>query len=285
MLACGTSSIGEGTILPVDGGRLTLNVGGTLRWYEIASGLYIGGKLTVWKLQEETMAEWLPELGPACRRVLADEVTDDLRRVIVSGEIQAGERLREGELAAQMNVSRGPVHEALLRLEQEGLVVLERHRGAHVAILSLEDREHIYSVRRALDQVAVEYACRNGTDEDFDRTAAVLRDFTRASKSARTPAAAAEWDIRFHDSIYLAAHNEPLYRAWEVLRSQIHIFLTTRMALRPDYNESWEPDHRRLLELVRQRNTNEGLKLIRAHVQAGYERIITEPYGDDDSAG
>lgn len=221
-------------------------------------------------------------LSPALRRVLADEVTDELRRAIVSGEIVAGERLREDELAVQMSVSRGPVREALVRLEQEGLVVLERHRGARVATLSREDHEHIYSVRQALEQVAVEYACRNGTQEDFDRVEAVLQEFARASKAARTPAATAEWDIRFHDAIYLAAHNQPLYRAWEGLRSQIHCFLTTRMVVRPDYNDTWGADHALILPLLREGKKLEGSKLIRTHVQGGYQRILAELYGDED---
>ncbi|MEV4624243.1 GntR family transcriptional regulator [Asanoa sp. NPDC049573] len=226
------------------------------------------------------MVQTLPALGPARRRVLTDEVTDDLRRAIVSGEIPAGERLREDELAAQMKVSRGPIREALVRLEQEGLVVLERHRGARVFTLSREDHEHLYSVRRALDQIAVDYACRNATPEDFARMEQILAEFNRAGRAARTPPAVADWDIRFHDSVYLAAHNAPLYRAWEGLRSQIHSVLTTRMALRQDYKDSWEPDHRHLVNLLQQRKKADALRFIRNHVAAGYERIVADLYKD-----
>ncbi|MFC6083570.1 GntR family transcriptional regulator [Sphaerisporangium aureirubrum] len=220
------------------------------------------------------MAQPLAVLGPARRRLLTDEVTDDVRRAIVSGELKAGERLREDELASRKKVSRGPVREALLRLEQEGLVVIERHRGARVLTLSREDHEHIYSTRRALEQVAIEYACRNATEEDFERMEDVLQDFLRTSPSARTPAAAADWDIRFHDAIYLAAHNAPLYRAWEGLRSQIHWVLMIRMTLRPDYNVDWETDHHHLLDLLRRRRKGDAQKMIRAHVQGGYERLV-----------
>ena len=72
-------------------------------------------------------------LGLATRRVLADVVTDDLREAIVTHELQPGSRLTEDDLAAQLGVSRGPVREALLRLEREGLIHIERHRGARVA--------------------------------------------------------------------------------------------------------------------------------------------------------
>src|SRR5580700_4137455 len=81
------------------------------------------------------------ELGPAARRVLADEVADALRNAIVKGLFESGQRLIEHELATQLDVSRGPVREALSRLSQEGLVVVDRHRGASVASLSGDDTE------------------------------------------------------------------------------------------------------------------------------------------------
>mgnify|MGYP000303341591 CR=1 FL=1 len=85
-------------------------------------------------------------LGVATRRVLADEVTDDLRDAIVSHELEPGRKLTEDELAAQLGVSRGPVREALMRLEREGLVVIERHRGATIASWNRQDIEEIYSL-------------------------------------------------------------------------------------------------------------------------------------------
>ena len=84
-----------------------------------------------------------PRLGPARRRVLSDEVADSIRHAIVSGELPAGERLIEDELASQLGVSRGPVREALVRLGLEGLVVTERHRGATVAKLSPSEAAEI----------------------------------------------------------------------------------------------------------------------------------------------
>jgi DNA-binding GntR family transcriptional regulator len=219
------------------------------------------------------MVDHVPALARATRRVLADDVLDKLRAVIVSGRLQAGDRLRENELADQLGLSRGPVREALVRLEQEGLVVLERHRGARVAALSREDCKKIYSVRRALEELAGEYACIHGKEEDFERTAGVLEAFARSTQNERTPAAAADWDIRFHDSVFVAAHNEPLNRVWSVLRSQVRYFLTTRMVLCPDFDETWEPEHRRLLNTLRERDATVYRQLIGEHVQVSYELL------------
>ena len=64
----------------------------------------------------------MESLTPAVRRGLADEVTDRLRSAILDGVLQPGERAGEAELSRMLSVSRGPVREALVRLEQEGLV-------------------------------------------------------------------------------------------------------------------------------------------------------------------
>jgi len=104
------------------------------------------------------MAESPLGLGIATRRVLADVVTDDLRDAIISHELEPGRRLAEDDLANQMGVSRGPVREALARLEREGLVVIERHKGARIASWGRSDVEEIFSLRLVLEQLAIEWA-------------------------------------------------------------------------------------------------------------------------------
>src|SRR5579863_5828885 len=118
-------------------------------------------------------------IGPARRRVLADEVADAIRSAIFSGQIDLGQRLLEAELATTLKVSRGPVREALVQLSQEGLVRIERHRGATVAELGLDGVHEIYSLRTALERLAVECLCRDATDADFKRIAAVLQQFDK----------------------------------------------------------------------------------------------------------
>lgn len=213
--------------------------------------------------------------GPAVRRVLSDEVTDQLRDAIITGVLAPGERLREDELATQMKVSRGPVREAFVTLQREGLVTIERYKGARVAELYRSDIDQVFSLRRALESLAVEWACRNATPEDLDAIEATLVSYQTASPDGRVPERIAEFDLAFHDGIVAAAHHDRLSRAWESLRSQILAFLTTRMALRRDYDTEWEPDHRRILELIRAGETDEAVAWIQRHVNASYTRVIT----------
>src|SRR5579871_2022414 len=84
-----------------------------------------------------------PFLGPALATLLSDEVVDRLRESILRGHFAPGDRLREEQLAEALGVSRGPIRNALVQLEREGLAVRRPNRGAVVAELSRGDLEEV----------------------------------------------------------------------------------------------------------------------------------------------
>ncbi len=172
-------------------------------------------------------------LTPAVKRSLADDVTDRLRDAILFGGFKPGEPLREEQLAASLDVSRGPVREALVQLEREGLVIVRRHRGATVARLSRPDAEEVYSLRLALERLAVQRAVRSATDADFAAMQDVIEAFQAAFEREPTEQEIAGLDVRFHDLIYRAARHQRLYDCWANLRSQIFLFLLSRNIANP----------------------------------------------------
>jgi DNA-binding GntR family transcriptional regulator len=221
------------------------------------------------------------QLVPARRRVLADEVADSIRQAIFGARIDLGQRLIEEDLATMLNVSRGPVREALIRLSQEGLIKIEPHRGASVAQLSVDELHEIYSLRATLERLAAEWVCRRATDADFERIGAVLKGFDELPAPASRSAVAA-LDMQFHDAVFLAAHHERLYRAWLGLRSQIFLYLINRGALRPDYATTWRGDHEELLQVLLRRKRGPAMKFVEGHIEGSYRRALrfsglTEP--------
>src|SRR5258706_1103397 len=100
----------------------------------------------------------LNTLVPPQRRSLAEDIVDRLREAIYSGQLTPNERLREEVLADFLRVSRGPIREALSQLEREGLVIKEPNKGATVARLSRQDLDEVYSLRLALEQLAIQQA-------------------------------------------------------------------------------------------------------------------------------
>ena len=214
------------------------------------------------------------DLSPAPRRVLTDDVVDAIRGAILSGKIRPGSRLIEEDLAASLKVSRGPVRQAIFRLQQEGLVVHEPHRGATVGEVSEDDVADIYSLRLALERLAVEHAGRKAEVGDFARIDAVLDRFRAMPRAEIDRRRVAELDIEFHDAIFHAARSRRLYRAWETLRSQLMMFLMLRDALPADYLDSWHRDHARLLDAIRSGDAANADAIIVEHVESAKKRLL-----------
>jgi DNA-binding GntR family transcriptional regulator len=97
----------------------------------------------------------------------AERVADALRAAILHGELTAGSRLGEAELAERLQVSRTPVREALSRLAAQGLVELVANRGARVATWTVAELEGVFDLRTALEPQLTAHAVPHATDEDI----------------------------------------------------------------------------------------------------------------------
>ncbi|GHH34091.1 GntR family transcriptional regulator [Lentzea cavernae] len=205
-------------------------------------------------------------LGPARRRGLGSEVADLVREAIFDGRYPPGSALREVELSEALQVSRGPVRDALRVLEREGLVRAEWHRGTTVAVLSLQDVAELDSLRGALEVLAVERVVATGAS--LDEISAAAEEMERA----RTPHEMVRCDIAFHDAVYAAAGHSRLVQAWEAIRSQVHLFLLTRVQLSTDgYLEQIREEHRDLVAALRLGNAEGALKLFAVHRRHAFD--------------
>ena len=113
------------------------------------------------------MAASAPKVGPAIDRysqTLRERVQERLQHLILTGAIPAGSRLNESEIAVELNVSRGPIREAIQWLASDGLVVMEPHRGAYVRSLTAEDVSELYEMRIALEVHAARLTARTASD-------------------------------------------------------------------------------------------------------------------------
>jgi DNA-binding GntR family transcriptional regulator len=220
----------------------------------------------------EPRDELLNKLTLSSRRSLSEDVVDLLRAALVRGAFEPGQHLNEAALAEKLGVSRGPIREAFVELEREGLLTLERHRGARVTQLSHTDIDEIYELRAALERLAVERAAQHATDDDFAAMADVVKRMHRAVDDVDLHAVVS-LDVRFHDHIYAAAHHSRLYLSWSTLRPQIETFLHSRSIDTSDYLAKVVPEHAALLEAFRSRSKAEAMRLIDSHIRASFERL------------
>jgi DNA-binding GntR family transcriptional regulator len=207
-------------------------------------------------------------------RSLAVDIAERLRAAILGGHFGPGERLREEALAKSMGVSRGPVREALVKLEREGLIVIRRNRGAAVAQLSREDLDEVYTLRVAIERLAVQRAVAVGDEQILARMQDVVDEIAAALARGISEQEAAELDLRFHDLIYQAANHRRLVECWMTLRPQIYIVFLNRNVANPDFREYVVTSHQEILDAIRSRDEALAVSLTEGHLRGSYERIV-----------
>ena len=200
--------------------------------------------------------------APALPRGLANSVAQWVRESILTGQFAPGTQLREAEVARRLDVSRGPVREALLRLEREGLVSTQWHRGATVTSLSAEDAAELSSLRAALDTVAVPLVVTRGEPARLAGAEAAVA----AMRTTTNEYTMAGLDVEFHDAVFVAAGHRRLESAWRAIRGQIYLYLVTRAGdRREEYLDDVAAEHQRLLDALRGTDAEHALELFRAH--------------------
>jgi DNA-binding GntR family transcriptional regulator len=210
---------------------------------------------------------------PSLKVSLANRVADYLRDAIFRGKIAPGEQLREVPLSNMLGISRGPIRDALSRLEREGLVTIPRNGRTIVARLTREDFDEVYSLRLGLERVAMQYAIRNASPADLDEMQRVVNVMIERVKDAISEKDAADLDLQFHDVVYGASHHKRLQSVWADLRPQIYIFLLSRNVADSDFRIQMER-HQEIVDVIRAKDAERAMEVIETHLQVAYTRII-----------
>ena len=103
------------------------------------------------------------------RKSLHLEVADQIREMIIEGELPPGHRISEGGLSDQFGISRTPMREALKVLAADGLVEIKPNRGTRVTEITLDDIDELFEAASSIERIAGELACVRMTDADLKR--------------------------------------------------------------------------------------------------------------------
>jgi DNA-binding GntR family transcriptional regulator len=213
------------------------------------------------------------DLPVAVQPALYQNVLDILREMITRGRLAPGAHLKEAELAAGLGVSRGPVREAFAQLANEGYIELRRHRGAYVRTLNRADIEEVYSLRLALERLAMTRAASRITPEKLAAMDDVLARM-RAVTNDYAPEDAVELDLEFHDVVYAAADHQRLARSWQFIRSQVAFFLHTRNVTDHDFLEVGYSEHKALRDVLASGDPGAAARAVTDHMDGAYHRLL-----------
>jgi DNA-binding GntR family transcriptional regulator len=158
---------------------------------------------------------------------ISDQIAEVLRNLIISGELNPGDRIVESRVAKQLGVGQPTVREALVTLEYQGLVVRKTNQGCIVTILTSEEISQILRVRGELEVLAVELSAEFATTADITE----LLEITRAMRAAgdeKDVNGFFSHDFRFHETLWKASGNIFLPRLLSQLMLPLMAFLFIR---------------------------------------------------------
>ena len=209
-------------------------------------------------------------IPPIERHLLSDKAAEVLREKIIEGEFPPGFKLIEEELSKMLGVSRACIREAVMQLENEGLVVRTQGRSREVATFRKADYTEIYMLRLYIEKLAVATCLEKGT-----LPLAVLRkkadEIVRlVEKRPINSIKLAEADLGFHEAIIAAAGNKRAFQVWQGLKNQIKTllylyFTTTPNAPQPDDYAN----HGRLIDTFQTGDKAQIETLLEAHILSG----------------
>ncbi len=221
---------------------------------------------------------------PRKSRSLRQHVTETLRRAIVHGELTPGERIIEEDLAERMEISRGPIREALRQLEQEGLVVSFPYRGAVVADFSTEEvMKLLLPIRAILEEYAIDFALEQLTPADTDRLESVVNAMGEAADRGDL-ARVVELDMDFHRLTLEVSRQYHCLQLWDLIAPRVR-GLFYRMGPKHDSLAEITKQHRELLAALRTGDKRHAHAVLLDHINDPglYARIPRGPEPDPTS--
>jgi DNA-binding GntR family transcriptional regulator len=205
---------------------------------------------------------------------LARRTFDSIKTDIIDGQLAQGTKIVESDLALKYGISRGPLREAIHRLEQIKLIVRIPHAGSRVVTLDTKMMGDIYIAREALEGMAARLAARLMSDAEISALSALLDQHeTNISKTEGKAYFQREGDIDFHFRIAVASQNQwilenlngELYQLIRMCRHQSGQF--------PARAQTALEQHRQIAAAIAQRDEELAEILMRRHISGAWEIV------------
>lgn len=205
---------------------------------------------------------------------LSEQVVQRVAEAILSGELAAGTKIKEAELARKLGVSRGPLREAMGRLEAKHLV--ERSKTSlQVIELTLEDLNEIYMVREVMEGLACRLAATKMTDAELDDLDRLL---DRHHQSAGLQAGSSYYqgadDEDFHFRIANGSQNKLLIQTLCHELYYLVRYYRYRSSQRPGRAKESLAEHREIVKALKSRDGGRAEEAMRRHIMSARSNLV-----------
>lgn len=220
---------------------------------------------------EQTFSDKLLNLK---RQSLSNMVEEQLEKLIISGELQPGERINESDLSNRYKISRAPIREACRQLAQYGMVENRVGKGTFVRKVNLNEAIELYEIRGMLDALAAEHASQHAGSDEVEELEKLLEQLQKFAKTKSTTEYFAV-NLKFHQQIVRSSNNLALMDIYEVVFKKLSLFRQKTLS-KPDRLQRSLSQHEGILDAIKQRDVKLAGKLARSHVEEAKEILKTE---------
>ncbi len=206
------------------------------------------------------------------RTSLTSAVADRLREMIIRGDVQEGEQLRQDAIAADLQVSRIPVREALRQLEAEGLIKIVAHHGAVVSSLSSSEIEELFDIRALLECEVLRLSIPHLTEADFEKADAILQTYEKALWMKGDVSSWGRLNSQFHALLYSRADRPHFMSIIRQINNNGERYTRLQLYLTRAFERA-KREHRQLLDLCRERDVEGACALLRQHIHTAGQTL------------
>jgi len=206
---------------------------------------------------------------------LRHSVLSELRRRIIEGDCALGARLSENVLALELGVSRTPVREALMALQDEGLVDVRPQRGTYVFAIDIEETRQLCDLRGILEVGAMRLAAESDRAGLVDRLGEIVARAEAAERREHLRDCE-QLDRLFHESLLEASNNLFLIESYRRIAGRVNA-LRFRLPADPARVSSALRQHRELVGLIAQDRVGEAADFLRGHVRNVFRLLAEGP--------
>jgi DNA-binding GntR family transcriptional regulator len=194
-----------------------------------------------------------------------------IKEAIKSGKLKPGDRVVEARLAKEMGISRFPIREAISYLEKEGVLVTIPFRGTYVSQFDENDLEELYTLRSALEELAIRILMEKITSEKIKKLESILAAMEQATRKGKV-GRLIFGDMQFHQAICELSGHRRLLDIWLTSKDQLRSFIALE-------EHSYEgpaqllKTHYPLMEAIKQGDSALAEKCIRDHLNDAFQIV------------
>jgi DNA-binding GntR family transcriptional regulator len=187
-----------------------------------------------------------------------------IKEKILDGSYKPSQKLTEIELSEIIGASRNTIKKALLKLEQENLVEIEKNKGAFIKSFTLEEMMNYLEIREVLEGLVARTAAKNISDSELKKLEEILKQMDLHLKQNRFDEYS-NLNKDFHQIIYQASKNPQAVEIVNVIRTQLSRY-HFRTILIPGRNQSSYQEHEKIFEALKAHDEELAQKAVTKHI-------------------